>query len=103
MLQISQDFVIAADHPSLAGHFPNNPIVPGVLLLDYARELLQLWQPQWRIKTLAQVKFLQPVTPTQLFTLTLSQISAEKIKFECGNHQRNALFAHGAFIVETTT
>lgn len=28
-------FVISNEHPSLAGHFPNNPIVPGVVILDY--------------------------------------------------------------------
>lgn len=28
-------FVIHRDHPSLDGHFLNNPIVPGVVILDH--------------------------------------------------------------------
>lgn len=35
-------FTIAADHPALAGHFPGNPIVPGVVLLDQVTGALQL-------------------------------------------------------------
>jgi 3-hydroxyacyl-[acyl-carrier-protein] dehydratase len=34
-------FVIAADHPALPGHFPGNPIVPGVVLLDEALALIR--------------------------------------------------------------
>lgn len=29
-------FMIAVDHPALAGHFPGNPLVPAVVVLDYA-------------------------------------------------------------------
>jgi 3-hydroxyacyl-[acyl-carrier-protein] dehydratase len=34
-------FVVAADHPSLPGHFPGRPIVPGVVLLDEALALIR--------------------------------------------------------------
>jgi 3-hydroxymyristoyl/3-hydroxydecanoyl-(acyl carrier protein) dehydratase len=34
-------FIIAADHPALPGHFPGNPIVPGVVLLDETLALIR--------------------------------------------------------------
>ena len=30
----TQEILIPGDHPSAAGHFPGNPIMPGALLLD---------------------------------------------------------------------
>lgn len=106
MSQISQSYSIPADHPCLAGHFPDAPIVPGVVLLDYARALLQTWQPKLRIKTLLQAKFLQPLAPQQAFTITLTQLSEQKIKFECLSKDPTAGVAiaviYGTFIVENT-
>ncbi len=61
------EFAIAATHPALPGHFPGQPIVPGVLLLAHALEAA-LALPQWaaRLGTpprLAVIKFLAPVMP----------------------------------------
>lgn len=98
MSQISETYSIPANHPCLAGHFPNAPIVPGVVLLDYARELLQNWQPTLRIKSLSQAKFLQPLAPQQCFTITLTRVSTQTIKFECFSESQKLIC--GTFIVE---
>ena len=31
-------FTIPHDHPALPGHFPGNPLVPAVVLIDHASE-----------------------------------------------------------------
>jgi 3-hydroxymyristoyl/3-hydroxydecanoyl-(acyl carrier protein) dehydratase len=52
-----------ADHPTAAGHFPGNPIIPGALLLALAlRALLPPGgaRPPWELR---QAKFLRPVRP----------------------------------------
>lgn len=57
----SPAFSIPATHPALAGHFPGNPIVPGVVLLEHLLcELQQATVLRWPL-TLGQVKFLAPV------------------------------------------
>ena len=34
-------FTIPADHPALPGHFPGQPIVPGVVVLDRVVEVIE--------------------------------------------------------------
>jgi 3-hydroxyacyl-[acyl-carrier-protein] dehydratase len=60
----SEKFHIAADHPALPGHFPGNPVVPGVILLDRVCAAIQnTWAV--RVGGFPQVKFLQPLRPQQ--------------------------------------
>lgn len=59
------DFVIDAAHPSLPGHFPGQPIVPGVVLLDRVIEAIEAAHGPLPALRLPQVKFLQPLLPGQ--------------------------------------
>lgn len=58
-------FVIPLDHPALPGHFPGNPVVPGVLLLAQVLALLEATHGSLPALRLPQVKFLQPLLPGQ--------------------------------------
>jgi 3-hydroxyacyl-[acyl-carrier-protein] dehydratase len=62
-------FTVPADHPSLAGHFPGAPVVPGVVVLDYA--LSRLAWPAGAGRRLAWVKFKKWLLPEQVATATI--------------------------------
>jgi len=63
---------IMADHPSLPGHFPGAPLVPGVLILDEVLAALRIWQGDHELTAIRTVKFLHPLKPEQQFTIYLS-------------------------------
>ena len=56
-------FVIEAEHPSLPGHFPGAPVVPGVVVLDHVLALMGATREAPR--ALAWVKFARPLLPGQ--------------------------------------
>ena len=66
------------DHPCYAGHFPGNPIVPGVLLLELVVEALGRGPPC----VLGNVKFHRAVKPGQSITLRYKQAGAQ-LSFRC--------------------
>jgi 3-hydroxymyristoyl/3-hydroxydecanoyl-(acyl carrier protein) dehydratase len=74
---------IAVDHPAYAGHFPGHPILPGVVLLSEVMHAVGTatgrGPAQW---TLANAKFLQPVTPGTALTLVHSQAADGALRFE---------------------
>lgn len=69
---LDADFVIDAAHPSLPGHFPGRPVVPGVVVLDRvlaAAEALLGTSPD--ALRLPQVKFVRPLLPGEPARLRL--------------------------------
>jgi 3-hydroxymyristoyl/3-hydroxydecanoyl-(acyl carrier protein) dehydratase len=77
--------LIHSDHPSLPGHFPGDPLVPGVVILDEVAAALDQWRQDLQLSSVPGVKFLAPLRPEQLFTISLSATSEEagEISFCC--------------------
>lgn len=65
-------FIIPADHPSLPGHFPGQPVVPGVVLLDRVIEAIEAGHDPLPALRMPQVKFLKPLLPGQSAEIELS-------------------------------
>ena len=58
---LTRQWSIAVEHPALPGHFPGQPIVPGVLLLQMAQTMLN--EAGYRVRECREVKFRAPVAP----------------------------------------
>ena len=82
--------LIPGDHPSLPGHFPGTPLVPGVVILDEVVAALNEWRQNSQLSGIQSVKFLAPLLPDQLFTISLSTISKKsgEISFCCRAKER---------------
>lgn len=79
----SRACLITAGHPALAGHFPGNPLVPGVVVLDEVLRLAMAVAPECDIVGVDGVKFLRPILPQQQFTVHLAAERDERWRFEC--------------------
>ena len=98
MLINQKNYCIFSSHPCFAGHFPDKPIVPGVVILDYAQKQLLNIMNGYRISTLAQAKFIRTIGPDEDFSITLTQTRKGTIKFLCTNNAGNVMT--GYFVVE---
>lgn len=54
---------IPATHPSLPGHFPGQPVVPGVVILDAVQRAIEAASGELPALKLPQMKFMQPLLP----------------------------------------
>jgi 3-hydroxyacyl-[acyl-carrier-protein] dehydratase len=66
MAERVMSFELAADHAIFAGHFPGRPIVPGVMLLEWAQaEISHSLGRAPRELRVREVKFFAPLEPGQ--------------------------------------
>ena len=93
-------FIIPAGHPSLAGHFPGAPVVPGVVLLEeILLEAQACFGERMRIVSIPQVKFLAPLLPDEQASAHL-ELDKQVLRFRVERGERILVQGHFMLIAE---
>lgn len=77
--------LVPADHPCIAGHFPGNPIVPGVVLIDCVLAAVQATGNR-RLVGIPNLKFIHPLRPGTPFTIYWTA-QGSQVRFRCESGQ----------------
>lgn len=67
-----------ATHPSLPGHFPGEPMVPGAVLLDHAIDCIERVYVR-RVMTVLSAKFVTPVRPLDTVVFELRDADGNRV------------------------
>lgn len=89
---------VSPDHPAFAGHFPGQPLLPGVTLLAEVIEAV-LREPALAARVgaaprLGVVKFLAPVRPGATLSISFDTTSATALRFEVRSANRAVASGH---------
>jgi 3-hydroxymyristoyl/3-hydroxydecanoyl-(acyl carrier protein) dehydratase len=88
------------DHPTAAGHFPGNPIIPGAVLLDEVLQAVAGQGGDIAQFTVRAAKFLEPVRPGTAILIRWEADSTGQTKFECRSLDSDRLVAAGTVQLE---
>lgn len=98
-MTIEKNLLIDPSHPSLAGHFPGNPIVPGVVILGEVLALIgESLGQSFMLSKVPSVKFHSPLRPNERLQLTFDVLPDRLVNFSCQVGSRR--IASGQFIFQ---
>lgn len=100
---------IICDHPIFDGHFPGNPVLPGVCTLQIIGELLsKKLNRQYMLVKSENIKFIGLVIPSERtilqFEIIFSIIDEKKIAVKCNVtiNEKEVLKMKGSYICQLT-
>lgn len=76
-------WTVPLDHPAFAGHFPGTPILPGVVLLDMALQIITaVTGIALDLCEISSVKFLSPASPGDELLIQHNISASGTIRFD---------------------
>jgi 3-hydroxymyristoyl/3-hydroxydecanoyl-(acyl carrier protein) dehydratase len=95
----SVHWTVPLDHPALAGHFPGRPILPGVVLLDLALQVIAASSDiALDLCEISSVKFLSPARPGDELLIEHSVAASGAVHFDISAGSRK--IASGSIVPE---
>lgn len=96
----SFDFSVSSKHPSLAGHFPEHPVVPGVVIVEQLLAGL-IDRADFRFLNLQLIKFESILRPDELAKISY-QIKGAKCMFEISTNRETSkiIIARGTLMID---
>ena len=91
------EFLVDEIHPCLSGHFPGNPVVPGVLILQKVLRLFRTVFPQKKANEIVNVKFLHLIKPGLNCEICFSEVLNSQIGFSV--YQNEVLSVTGTLLL----
>ncbi|MDB5471097.1 MAG: acyl-CoA synthetase/AMP-acid ligase [Caulobacter sp.] len=72
-------FTINPGHPALPGHFPGNPVVPGVVLLEHLLDALARAHPDRTCTGVRRMKFLRLLRAGETVQVSFGEARADTV------------------------
>jgi 3-hydroxyacyl-[acyl-carrier-protein] dehydratase len=72
-------FTINPDHPALPGHFPGNPVVPGVVVVEHLIAALAVLHPMRTCTGVRRMKFLRLLRAGEMAEVSFGEAKADGI------------------------
>jgi 3-hydroxyacyl-[acyl-carrier-protein] dehydratase len=91
-------FSIAATHPALAGHFPGNPVVPGVVILNAVIQAAEA-HSGLPVDGIRKSKFVQILRAEEEVTIEFGAIKDQRLRFKCLKGRDGSLLGEGNLIL----
>lgn len=79
----SLNFSVDSMHPSIPGHFPGNPVVPGAVIIENVIQAFSKLHGAQQVMSLSTVKFMKPVLINQKIVVHFQNASTSVVSFKC--------------------
>jgi 3-hydroxyacyl-[acyl-carrier-protein] dehydratase len=93
-------FAISREDPSLDGHFPGQPVVPGVVILAECLALIEAALGKGPVAALRDVKFRRPLAPEESVAVRYAWQASDRINF--AGYVGDAVLVSGVALLEVT-